>query len=246
VSTAFETLIEAVDAGTPVRETRIEFARALNRAERDDDALSSVAAVLAEEPDDPEALALRAHVLASAGRFDAAERLVAAVLARTPLDTQTGAEAAEVMTDAWGVLRDTYRAQGLWAALEAAATEALDGALPRGERARVYLDRARARIELGSFAAAEADLSALGQPTVLLLRRRIGVLRALALLRQARYQAALAAALELIRSVPYASWLEPELPAIRCEAAHALGLRRDAGVLRAADVARLRRIGYAA
>jgi predicted Zn-dependent protease len=139
-SSALETLIEMVDAGAQPRETRLKFARGLNRADRFGEALESIAAVLAEHPNGPAALTLNAHILASARRLDEAERLATALLARVP-----------TYADAWDVLRAVYRTEGRWSALEGAATQALNCEFSTSERARVLADRARARIELGAI-----------------------------------------------------------------------------------------------
>ena len=232
LSSAIEHLTAAVDAGKPLREIRLGFAHDLRLAQHYDAALQCIALVLAEYPKDVEALALQALTYDRQERYDEAERA-----ARTALALNATCE------DAWDVLVDVCKARGDWGGVEAATSKLIE----LSERPPLWerIDRIRARLELGDFAGAEADMQALAQSPYKNISKRLAVLSALMLLRQGSYAEALAAALAYWRNRKR-FFGEKEMLAVRFEAAHRLGKPGRAGRLTDKDIVFLRKRGYAA
>lgn len=229
LSSAIEFLAAAVDAGKPLKKTRLGFAHDLRLALQHDAALQSIALVLAEDPEDVEALALQATTYERQERYAEAERAAQAVLA---LDA--------TCEDAWDVLVDVFRSRGDWRGVEAATSKLIElsGRPSLWER----IDRVRARLELGDFAGAEADMQALAQLPYKHIPRRLAVLSALMLLRQGRYAEALEASLAYLKKGKHV-W-DKEMLAARFEAAHRLGKPSKAGRLTDKDILFLRKRGY--
>jgi tetratricopeptide (TPR) repeat protein len=217
VGLAFRELVAAVDAQKPLRETRLGFANGLRYAGCYNEALQSVEFVLADYPNDPEALTAKGFILMCLERHDDAEQAAIAAI-----------EHDAHCLDAWCILARVYREAGRWDQLETAATQILRLKSEMWQRNRALADRAAAQIELGDFAAAESDIEELSRQRGKLQPRRAAVLRAVSLLRQGQYEAALAAAEHLLSSAKRHLGSEPELLATRVEASHALGrLRQD-------------------
>jgi tetratricopeptide (TPR) repeat protein len=231
---AVEELARAVDAQEPVRERRLAFARDLHYADLFDEALESVAAVLVDHPGDAEALTLQADIYEHQEHYDEAERVARAVVSE---------DAA--YEDAWEVLIDVYQARGDWQALEEAASRLIALPNPEGQIIRsAHWDRARARIELGDFEPAIADLAVFSQLRTRLAPHKRAVLQAVSLLREGRYEEAFWTANEHLRRWhDFLPW-RAELAAVRFEAAHRLERPNQAGRLIADDIAQLRRRGY--
>lgn len=232
LSSAIESLAETVDAGAPLRRTRLDFAHDLRLALHYDAALQCIALVLAEDPEDVEALALQARTHSQQEHYEEAERAAQAALA---LDAT-----CEL---AWEVLVDVFKHRGDWRGVEAATSKLIELSKhpPLGER----VDRVRARLELGDFTGAEADMQALAQTPYKNISRQLAVLSALMLLRQGCYSEALAAALAYAKNKKRNFWGN-EMLAVRFEAAHRLGKPGKAGRLADKDILFLRRRGYAA
>jgi tetratricopeptide (TPR) repeat protein len=229
---AVESLFEAVDRGEPLRETKIGFARDLHLAERFDEALQSLAVVLADHPGDAEARTLQADIYEHQERYEEAERVARAVLAENPAHA-----------DAWDVLVDVYRAQARWRELETAATHVIEPCKARGNKPVLALcERACARIELGDFVSAAADLEELSRLKVRDGASAAASVRALLLLRTGQYKEALRIAQERLHrgAMPWCG----VLVAVRFEAAHRLSRPQEAGTVSASAAKLLRRHGH--
>jgi tetratricopeptide (TPR) repeat protein len=232
-SSAFESLIEDVDARKSPRETRLQFARELHYGEYYAEALESITLVLAEHPHDSEALTLQADIYEHQDRYDQAEALVEKVLAHDP-----------EYADAWNVLEDICRARGDWRGVEAAATHAMRLYEPGSWQQRSAIEeRICARLEIGDFHGAEEDLEALSQFKGDLNQHTVAVLRTLWLLRTRQYEEALRTAVACIAR--RRAKLRSLLHAVRFDAAHRLRRPGEAGVLSANDIANLRAGGFA-
>lgn len=231
---ALESLIEAVENGQTLQETKLAFARDLRLAEYYGEALAIIAGLLTDDPDASEVQVFQTDLYVYLERYDDAERIAHKVLAANSADV-----------DAWESLLDVYRALGRWRELEAAATQVL--ALYEADiwQARLaHEKRAYACIELGDFAAAEQDIAVLSKRTEARYQVIGATLRALLLLRRDLYQQALKEAQFCLRTLR-PSW-RPILSAVLFEAAQKLGHPRAARKLRAAEISALRRLGYSA
>lgn len=231
---AIESLFSAVDSGPSSREARLDFAHDLRLAERDDDALQSVAAVLADQPDDIKARTLQANIYKHQERYELAERIAGGIVAEDP-----------AYSDAWVVLMDVYRAEGRWRELESAATHAIELRKAAGGRpVSALCERACARIELGDLTGAASDLQELHQINMPTRSEAIDSLRALLLLRTEQYEEALRISRNRLQrrrgSLPWCG----VLIAVRYEAAHRLGRPQEAGALSARSEKLLRRYGH--
>ncbi len=231
---ALESLIEAIENGQTLQETKLAFARDLCLAEYYDEALAITAGMLTDDPDASDVQVFQADLYVYLERYDDAERVAHNVLAANSADV-----------DAWEVLLDVYRALRRWHELEAAVTQAL--ALYEDDiwQARIAREkRAYACIELGDFAAAEQDISVLSKRMEVRYQVIVATLRALLLLRRGLYRQALKDAQFCLHTLR-PRW-HPILSAVCFEAAQKLGHPRAAGKLKAAEVNALRRLGYSA
>jgi tetratricopeptide (TPR) repeat protein len=231
LTSAIEHLAEAVDSGESLKESRLGFAHNLRWADQHEAALQSVARVLTDYPEDVEALALQATTYERMERYEDAERVAHTVLA---LDA--------TCEEAWDVLLWVRKARGDWRGVEEAASQIMtpDEKLP----VWALSDRIRARLELGDFAGAEADIQVLGQQPGRAAHKRHALFSALLLLRQGRCEEALAAAQAFLKNKQHV-W-DKEVLAVRFEAAHRLGKPGKAGTLTRKDIAFLRTRGYGA
>lgn len=230
---AFESLVEAVHNQQSLKESRLGFAQDLSHADHPAEALQSIARVLAEHPQDAEALLLQAHIFNRQGRYAEAGSIAQTVLAQDETNVQ-----------GWEELSEVYSAQGNWPAVEQATTRVIE----LGKPPQVYAlgDRARARVELGLFQAAAADMAVLSQIQARgsLVAKMVAVLEALVLLRTGHAEEALAVAKAGLQHRWHTwRWI---LVAVRFEAAHRLGRREEAGELTTSDLTRLREDGYGA
>jgi tetratricopeptide (TPR) repeat protein len=230
LSSAVEALAAAVDAGGPLRTTRLGFAHDLRLAHEYAAALQSIGAMLAEDPADVEALALQATTYERCGAYQEAERAAHAALALEA-----------TCEDAWKVLSQVYQSRGDWRGVETATSKLIE--LSKRHPMQERVDRIRARLELGDVAGAEADMQALAQLPYKHIPRRLAVLSALMLLRQGRYTEALLAAIACLEKRKR-FWGEQEMLAARFEAAHRLGKPYKAGRLTPKDIEVLRQRGY--
>ena len=226
---ALVTLFEDVEAGRDPIATRVGFARELHY--RDEYALprAILAGVLADHPDDADALTMLADVEVHEGACAAAEARCRAVLARAPHHGE-----------AWVVLTDALVDRQRWDDVIATTTAAL-AAAPHTDADLAYLVRyrARAHLERGAFAAVEHDLRGLALARAG-TRAIVIRLRALLLLRTEQ----LAAALDLAQHAGVSPGMRAELDAVQLEAAMRLGQPARAPSLSRRDVARLERLGH--
>lgn len=218
---AIESLFSACDRGLSRQESRLAFARDLHYAERYNDALRSIAAILADHPDDINAHTLQADIYEHQERYKQAEHVARAVIAVEPAHI-----------DAWDVLVAVYRAQGRWRELEEAATRAIELIWADGKKPISALrERTVARIELGDVAGATADLQELRRTKVRARSEAVESLYALLLVRTVQYEEALRIARgHLQRQRSSLPWCGVLL-AVRYEAAHRLGRPQEAGTL---------------
>lgn len=235
---AVDSLFEAVDRGESARDVRLGFAHDLHYAERYDDALRSLESILVEHPDDIEAQTLQADIYEHQERYEQAEHVARSVIIRAP-----------TRPDAWDVLLDVYRAQGNWRELETAATRVIEvceieGYKTKLLRVRAHRERACARIELGDFAGASADLAELSNVHLRLEVEAVASLRALLLLRTGQYEEALRMAREgLKRQYGPLPWCGM-LIGVRFEAAHRLGRPQEVGMVSMRAAKLMRRHGH--
>lgn len=230
---AVEALFSACDRGVSPLEARLEFARDLHLAERFDEALETIAAILGEHPGDCEVRTLQADIYEHQERHELAEEVARAIIADDP-----------ACAEAWEVLVHVYRAQGRWRELETAATQTMALSAPDGRTAAsAQCARACARAESGDLAGAAADLEELQRNLVRTTPGIVDSLRALLLLRTGRYEEALRMAhsrLQRRRRMP--TW--GMLLAVRYEAAHRLGRPQEAGTISARAATLLRQFGH--
>jgi tetratricopeptide (TPR) repeat protein len=231
-SSAVESLFEAVDHGPPTRDNRLAFARDLHYAERFDDALRCLAAILSEHHDDLEARILQADIYKHQALYEQAERAAYAVVSLNP-----------ACADGRGVLVDVYRTQGRWRQLEVAATHVIDLHKADGKTSvSALLERICARIDCGNFAAALTDLEEVKNVNGRL--SAVASLQALLLLQTEKYEETLRIAQDHIRkqrrSLPWCG----VLVAVRHEAAHRLGRPQEAGTVSIRAAGLLRRHGH--
>jgi hypothetical protein len=159
LSGAILPLVQAVARGAPRHVTRLDFARALDHADLWAEALVSTERVLAEAPADSAALALQAHIhihLAETdpAHYESARDLALRVVASNDAPVRD-------QDSAWLTLTDAYEGLADWPGVVYAATQSLASwwHLPRWWRApRAIEQRIRARMRLGDYTGAEADL----------------------------------------------------------------------------------------
>jgi Flp pilus assembly protein TadD len=235
VGDALERLVSNVDSGEPLRRTRLHFARGLRFASCYQEALQSVATVLAEHPDDAEALALQSAIFARQRNFREAEEV-----ARRAVTLDNGC------IEAWKTLEDACHEREDWAGLAVAARHALALEPDTFFQLSSCHNLARALIELSDFETATAEIDRLAAARSRWYRTEAEVLRALLYLRQHDEAAALALVDRIVSSSPKGSHLPPALAAIRFEAASALGRDTTPLALSADDLARLARSGDSA
>jgi tetratricopeptide (TPR) repeat protein len=231
---AVESLFSACDQGLSPQEARLDFARDLHYAERFDDALQSIAAILADHPEDINGRTLQADIYEHQERHEQAEHVARAVVADEP-----------TCVNAWEVLMDVYSAQGRWRELEAAATRAIElNQADWWKHVSALCARTCARIEIDDVAGATADIQELHRIAGRTSSEAVASLRALLLLRTAQYEEALRIAQSLLQrprgSLPWCG----VLLAVRYEAAHRLCRPQEAGTLSARAVKLLRRHGH--
>ncbi|MBL8622329.1 MAG: hypothetical protein JNK64_13535 [Myxococcales bacterium] len=231
ISDALVALFEDVEAGRDPIATRVGFARELHY--RGDYALprAILADVLADHPDDVDALTMLADVEVHEGASAEAEARCRGVLARAPRHGE-----------AWVVLTDALVDRQRWAEVVATTTAALAAATHAAlDLAHIVRYRARANLELGAFAAVEHDLRGLALSRAG-TRAIVTWLQALLLLRTDQ----LAAALDLAQHSRVVASMRIELDAVQLEAAMRLGQPAHAVPLSRRDVARLERHGHGA
>jgi tetratricopeptide (TPR) repeat protein len=235
VCLALEMLFTAVADGDEPTATRITFARYLHHAEHYTEARQILARVLAEQKTHPEALTLEACIDVDEGAYDRAAAICGEVIAR---------DAACI--DTWMVLSEAHWHRRRWGDVLRATTRAIELRGADGIRSwRSLFQRARAHLELGDFPALEADLDALSQTESSLYMAQLRALRAIALLRQERLLEAFESASAMLQEKPaYWERCEPELRAVRFDAAHRLGRSAAAGTLPSAMRATLRDRAY--
>lgn len=174
ISSAIGNLAKSVANGESLPQTRLGFARDLHYSELYELALQIIDDVLAENPDDLEALTLKADIYEHQEQHQEAR-----VLAESAVQKDDSCE------DAWRVLVNVYEEINNWQGLQDATTILIDkaklGAIPKSS---MLLSRARAKFELGDSAGALADLDVIdaiqwnsprGTPTWII--RRIAELR---------------------------------------------------------------------
>jgi tetratricopeptide (TPR) repeat protein/predicted Zn-dependent protease with MMP-like domain len=233
---AVESLFSACDQGLSPQEARLEFARDLHYAQRFDDALQCLAAILADRPEDSTVRTLQADIYEHQERYEQAEHIARAVVTEAP-----------AYADARDILVDVYRAQGQWHELEAAATGVIELVQADGKKpVSALCARTCARIELGDVAGATADIQEIQRITGTgrTSSEAVASLRALLLLRTEQYEEALRIAQSLLQrprgSLPWCGMLL----AVRYEAAHRLGRPQEAATLSARAAKLLRRHGH--
>lgn len=139
---------------------RYEFANFLHMCEFYDEALTVIEQLLREEPQDLEVLRLKAHVRIEQGH-PAEGRELALKLIEVDPD----------FADAWGELCYAAEELELWEEVIAAATREFELGKPKINYGAL-LPRIRARIALGDFAGAEADIALLEQSPSRLRQKR--------------------------------------------------------------------------
>lgn len=229
ISDALVTLFEDVEASRDPIATRVGFARELHY--RDEYALprAILAGVLADHPDDADALTTLADVEVHEGAYAEAAARCRAVLARAPHHGE-----------AWVVLTDALIDRQRWSDVAATTNAALAATTHTDvDLAHLGRSRARAHLELGAFAAVEHDLRGLALARA---GTRAAVIRLKALLLLRTDQ--LTAALDLALHAGVPTGVRLELDAVQLEAAMRLGRPEQATSLSRRDVARLERLGH--
>jgi tetratricopeptide (TPR) repeat protein len=229
---ALERLVESVDGGAELVSARIEFARELHYGEDYAEALAILERVLAEHPENEEALTLQADIAVHQEEYDRAEILCQRVISTN-----------EKYAGAWEVLCDVHWSRRDWGKLAQTASHAL----PFFEsdeygRSHVLLQRARAYLELNDIQAFLRDRDALtrsGNPRRTHMRAL--ALEAVRLLHAGDFGNALQVALQGAEGYRYP---EVELVAVRFEAAHKLGRPYEAGEMSPRRIEQLRCRGY--
>jgi hypothetical protein len=242
---ALRALVAAVRAGRTRIETRLALARALHQAGYHDLALAAVARVLADHPEHPGAISVRACVAVCRGESEQAELLCRGVLARAP----DCAEAREV-------LARVYFAQRRWEDLAACASRGVElGAVGSEARGRQLARRAQAWLALGRWDALSADIAALQEMTAQQEvtaqqemtdgqgPRTAALLTALMLCRKGQWAEAYAESCRLL-ALPAFAGTAAELAAVRFESAHRMGRLRPSYRLSARQIRRLRDNGH--
>lgn len=235
VGSAFKGVLFGMRAGQPRDETRVQFARDLHYIERNDLTQRVLDALLAAEPQHPEALALRAKVVVQERRFTEADTILRGVLAR---DARC--------LEAWRVLADLESERRDWRGLLAAASRGAElSEAERLDRRRVgfVAERARALLELGEHEALATDVAELIADRGYAWRARGYGFRAIALLRTGRLAEALATADEGLLHAQRSTWRH-ELLAVRFEAGRALHPSRPLDALLPETLENLRHRGF--
>ena len=147
---AFEEFVTALSKEAEPLKARLHLARDLHYADLYDMAQEIVTTVLRAEPQNSEALTLRADILDHQERHEEALQIALQVL-RTSPDHE---DAAKVAADAYEALKQ-------WANLREMASRLLLRQKKGWPSRRLHQQRALACIELGDFAAAETDIAEL-------------------------------------------------------------------------------------
>ncbi len=147
---AFRNLLRGVWSGADPLAVQVEFANQLHYGLNYDEALEILARVLAREPDHLDALTLRADIFVHQDRIDEADAIAQTLRVREP-----------VADHLWDVIADVAEARGDWPGLEVAAAERIRRYAESYALSRALAQRVTARIELGDWAGAEADLAAM-------------------------------------------------------------------------------------
>jgi tetratricopeptide (TPR) repeat protein len=169
VPNAVKYLAEAVAAGNEAVSTRLQFARDLHYGEHYEDALRIIARVLAEAPSLREALILRADIYVHQERFDEALILAGHFVALDETDFE-----------AWKILADSFEGKESWRELARTAARLVELAETRQDkhaRRMALRQRALARIGIGDFADASADIEELSQESLSFTRRQVDRLK---------------------------------------------------------------------
>lgn len=144
-------LFQWVEEGKELIESRTEFADFLHMCAFYEEALGVVEQILTEEPEDLEALRLKAHILAEQKNYSEARELALHIIKMDP-----------DYTDAWCELCYACEGLGLWEEVITATTREIDLLPPGHWQATVTLQpRIRARIALGDLTDAEIDIQLL-------------------------------------------------------------------------------------
>lgn len=232
---ALERLARAVAAGEDPYRRRLHFVRALVLFERWEDARQLLAGLLAERPDDVDALTLQAYCADGSAQHDLAESLCRAVLARRSAPPSAGRLLARLL-----------RRQARWEELATHVTGTLARDPEREPDAELLGLRARALVELDRLDAAADDIAALraaGDAE----RRDADVVDALLLCRRGAWNRAFMAAQRVLRAPRSKHEDEPvEALAVRLESALQLGWSAQVAPLADAEVADLRACGRGA
>ncbi|HEY3266978.1 MAG TPA: tetratricopeptide repeat protein [Armatimonadota bacterium] len=161
---ALEQLATDVYDEEDARTTRLGFARNLHYADLYDEALESIGRVLADHPNDAEALALMADIYVHQDRNDEAANLARKVL-----------EASPDNRDAWKALADALEALEQWPEMLEATDRALD--LDSGRDWFDVGQRARALLALNRFEELEPELAWLSGQSIEFSQREAAELR---------------------------------------------------------------------
>jgi tetratricopeptide (TPR) repeat protein len=175
-SALFE-LYEKVEQGVDPIAARIAFADEAHCSARYDLSLPILDAILADRPDEVDALVLRGDVLGHVGRLDEAEAALRRALELAPGHPRALHQLSAVLCRA-----------GDWPAVVEIAAECLGRAEDCHPIVRVYY--ARALIETGRHEEAEAVIASMG--TTVLAARDAARLRALSALRRGEFERSLA------------------------------------------------------
>jgi tetratricopeptide (TPR) repeat protein len=231
---AFVALLENYVRGESLAELRCEFARDLHYGEFYAEALEALGTVLAGDPENLTALTLKADIFAHQERYDDALALATQVVLRNPREF-----------DAWAVLAQVHRDRHDWAAVNETATRALEWCERGSREQRSQLAaRARARLELGEYAAMRQDLEPLLAARDARWTYALAVgLQAVMLLREGRFREALDSANNGL-AVYRGRFSQHVLLAVRAEAARELGDSEQAEQLTELTFERLRALGY--
>ena len=148
IPSAFHTLAEDVVKGESLIDTHIQFARGLHYGENYVEAMEILDKLLTTETDNLEAITLKAEIYGHEEKYDLALPLIERVLA-----------VDKTIRNAWEILADICEFRCDWKGLLNATDYILDNfELSTTSAARLLLDHAHARKELGDIAGMEIDL----------------------------------------------------------------------------------------
>lgn len=142
-----ESLAFGVNKDEHLIDTRLSFAIGMHRNARFEESLQILDTILSEQPGNPDALRLKADILCRRDEF--AEALLSIELAM---------RADRASLESWPILAFVCEKLQDWPRLETVATAGIE--LTRGNWtwSRLMYSRALARLELGNYYGAEADL----------------------------------------------------------------------------------------